>query len=326
MPIKLKRHPKKSRLRLKYLCALDNVRLQPKLLSLGSVTLHRYTMQELENLLRGYDDLPLDSVQKEEFEELSCLIWAHYEEQAASMDAWRQKGASGSDWDWNRRIFLRATAISRNNRFEPFRKFVETLNLLKPSDGPVRVCRIIMRPVGDVQTSEQIDSRYIHAHSAFWDPGEECVRDVLHGCPLNKSDERRFSILEKQLYTKSSLNNTQLVAARHFYERADSVFVLGPEGFDCTDPLLAYDACMEALLVPEEVKGNTGDIFYRRFDSLIRGFCPDWINRANRGEIPHPDIFARRVFVLRSKTAHGVWPISQIADFITTKANTTPAT
>lgn len=305
---------------LKYLCLLDNVGLRDKSVELGSFKLCRHTRQELAEFLRGRDDGPLEEDEREQLEEWSALTWAHYEQQAADCQILRDHGCNSSDLELNRRIFARATTISRENRLEPFRRLIEALNLLKPSDGPVRVCRIFLRPVKDIQTGEQVVSRYVNPYSARRDPVDGIVRQNLQGYSLGKADQAHFSQFQSQLGTKGTADGTYLLVARHFFERADEHLVLGAENFDLTDPLLAYEATLEALLIGEN-EGGVEKSLSRRFQNLMERCCEEWLRRSKRGDIPTPESFARRVFTLRSKTVHGVWPIRKITDYMTRKSS-----
>lgn len=322
MPIKISvTNRRTSPLRVEYLCLLDNVAVdsQSRRVNLGAFSIQRHTASELENLLRGRDDPPLDEEERELFEEWSCLTWAHFDTNAYDASGFRSYGGSGSDWEINRRWFLREAAISKNNRFRPFREFIETLNLLKPSDGPVIPCRIFLRPAGDVQTESQIVSRHVNSYTARWNPEDEIVTQLIAGFPLGIEDAAAFNELAKQLPTPSTSKDAYIAIARHFFERANDTFTVCPEGFDATDSLLSYDACIEALLLRESERGEK--TLKNRFCKLIAKSCPTWKLTRGPSGIPKPDDFYRRIFLLRSKIAHGVWPVAKTANLITNGCN-----
>lgn len=300
---------RRSKVRLLYLCLLDNLQLDDNCdcMRLGDFTIRRHSYDELTRLLRGRDDLPPDRNEKDRMELWSDRAWVHYKELAS-----QSPGASALDWaraDFNLQKLL--------DPRQPFRECVQALNLLKPSDGPVAVCSVFLRPFLRLQTSAQLASRHLRGIvTGTVKDGNGCWSDipVLNGCQIAEADEGPLGVLEKQLRRlrasdaqRGIPDSTHLKIALHFFERANETMGPSCDDFSYIDPLMSYDASLEALLIREQEKGAEA--------KLAKRVCA-----ALKGTSPHgPAVlanFVKRVFLLRSKIAHGVWPVWKIARYV----------
>ena len=83
---------------------------------------------------------------------------------------------------------------------------------------------------------------------------------------------------------------------------------LFPGSFNAIDPLMSYDAALEALVIPEErEKGGISE----NLASRVSGIFEEKVDEVRN--------FIKRMFWLRSKVAHGVRTIEEIEGLIIDK-------
>lgn len=316
-----------------YLCLLDDVKLSADV-TLGSYFVRSYDAQFLTRLLRGRDDLTLSETEREEFKLWSEFPWASIELAIPNKAATKHK-LSGfdklSDFDWARVTFTTRQIYGRANW--PFDKLLRTLNLLKPSRGPVIPRHFYLRPAHAIQTRAQVtrDARSSPVTNFYGPDGVE--GPCLWEYELEPTDQHSFDSLSADLdrslakeMSDSTPPNSHLRIAVHYFERGDERMTPFPSEFDAIDPLLAYEAALEALLILEEER-DTGKKLVSRVHAIIGDDLPEYEvfcktdmgkYERRRCKVTAEDLrsFVRRVFWLRSKAAHGVRTIEELESWI----------
>ena len=119
-----------------------------------------------------------------------------------------------------------------------------------------------------------------------------------------------FEVLSRQIAQCLSPAgaNPHLENAIHLFGRADQELVPFPETFQCVDPLLAYEAALEALLLREHERASA-DRLSRRVAAIFGG------------QPPLIRDFARRIHWLRSKAVHAVRSAADLATQVTAGAD-----
>lgn len=108
-------------------------------------------------------------------------------------------------------------------------------------------------------------------------------------------------------------DNSHLKTAIHYFEKADRELQPRPlpGSFDAIDPLMSYEAALEALLIREDER-RVGTNLPRRVAAMMER------TEKTTGGV---EDFTRRVFSLRSKVAHGARPIKEIEELIVYRPN-----
>lgn len=196
----------------------------------------------------------------------------------------------------------------------PFGDLIRTINLLKQATGPVipryfyhRLCSNTGVPSHE-EAAEDGEPYSVHCAG---DDGT-VQRIALSEYTLSSRDESRFHELRQQLACcMASQGSSRFQIAVHYFENADRRLVpqVFPGSFNAIDPLMSYEACLEAMLIREIERGDTSN----RLSKRIRGIAG--LDSQECGE------FVRRVFWLRSKAAHSTRSVSDIERLIVTHPN-----
>ena len=279
-------------IRTTYLCLLDNLNLKDDV-TLGEFSVRNYDANRLSSLLQGRDDCDITKECRQRMEFYANFPWASLEKRVNySKDSMKSR---------LQRIQLSWAHAGKLSWF-PFEELVRTLNLLKVSVGPIIARQFYHRPFPYIQTSEQI-KRIIYSEPYQMD------LVILREYDLGTEDLSCFDDLRKQLkkcLKNDSPNNSYLKIAIHHFENADRRLTPKPlsGSFNAIDPLMSYEASLEALLILEKDRGG----FEEKLSTRVSSIIPD-----NSNEIQN---FIRRVFRLRSKFAHGAWAVSEIEKYV----------
>lgn len=293
-----------------YLCLLDNVQLEENIIGLEEFTIRYYSANELSSLLRGSDDTSSNPDVKARLEVYEKFPWAHLEKIRSAEEA----------KDSMKRLILSMDLRFRHAglvSWAPFTELIRTLNLLKQSSGPVIATQFYHRPYENIQTADQIE-KVIYTEPTFNaydnDRGYH-ISPLLFEYDLEKKDCDGFSKLREQLNKclskEAVLCNSHLRTAIHYFEKGDKSFKAKPliGSFNAIDPLMAYDAALEALVILESERSNTRNNLSSRISVVLGEKVEDVRN------------FLNRVFWLRSKVAHGARTIEEIERLIIHKSN-----
>jgi hypothetical protein len=316
-----------------YLCLLDDVNLTGNV-QLGPYVVRSRNASELRGMLRGRDDAAPTAEEEDELKRLALFPWASIELAIDNHSELRGRYAGWaaiSDLQWARLKFSWKRTIGQTNW--PFDDLLRTLNLLKPSGGPVFGCYYYFRPFEEIQTRAQV-CRAIKRQPLMTTEGESGEGGpAVWEYNLGTEDQADYSRLTEQLercLTRSISDgeptNAHLRIAVHYFGRADERVITAPNDFDSIDPLIAYDAAIEALLVRENERGS---------EKLLRNRAPaivgDAPSEACHGQLRSegdpvgcqrpiaPDEvehLIERMYWLRSKIAHGVRSPEEINDLI----------
>lgn len=315
-----------------YLCLLDNLNLDGEL-SFGSYKIRSYKANELAELLRSTNDGKPTDKDSRVLEELSWFPWASCEMPIKNNDELRTKfpgWAKLSDIFWARINFVSQVSI------KPFGELLRSLNLYKENAGPVFLRHLYLLLLDDMKSERELVKKIKspYAIKPYEPDGDE--GPYLFEYKIGRDDEMGLQTFHEQLercLTKDvpsgMPSNTHLRVATHYFMRGDELMVPYPSGFDILDPLMAYDAAIEALLILEEEKSGTSKKLENRICSVISNeprhvkkvinwrYNPkDRLYDISEDDVKH---FMRRIFWLRSKIAHGVRTIEEIEKLINIK-------
>jgi hypothetical protein len=200
--------------------------------------------------------------------------------------------------------------------WEPFTELIRTLNLLKESPGPVITRQFYFILYPNAKTKAYID-KVIYGEPSFDiinNGSNSQIQPLLLEYALGQKDVADFSNLRKQLNKclskDSGLPNSHLRIAIHYFENGDRRFETMPlpGSFNAIDPLMSYEAALEALVIKES-ENKVSEKLPQRISAIIN---------SKRDEVHN---FCKRVFWLRSKVAHGVRTIEEIEGLIIDKPN-----
>jgi hypothetical protein len=299
-------------IRSTYLCLLDDVNL------VGNITIDEfdigyYSTKELISLLEGSDEC-VSSEERRCLEIYSEFPWARKEKiKTIPIDKIKNDFECmlityGYTFDLT---YIHAGMVS----WEPFTELIRTLNLLKESPGPVITRQFYHTPNPSAKTKGNI-GKVIYGEPAFdyIDGSGDRIRPLLLEYGLEKEDVAGFSKLREQLNKcmskDSHLPNCHLRTAIHYFENGDRRLqaITFPGSFNAIDPLMSFEAALEALVILES-DDKVGNKLPRRISASIND---------GRSEVQS---FCKRVFWLRSKVAHGVKPVEEIEGLIIDKPN-----
>lgn len=294
-----------ERLKGTYLCLLDNVDLENSI-TLDEFDVRYYGVKELISLLKGSDEC-VSSEERHRLESYSKFPWACME-RIISPDKIKK--------DFDRRLLILDLAFKHAGMvsWKPFTELIRTLNLLKESPGPVITRQFYFKPYPNAKTTAEI-GKVIYGEPAFEtiDNGSGSrIRPLLLEYALGLKDVAGFSNLREQLnkcLSKDSvLCNSHLRTAIHYYENGDRRFKAHPliGSFKAIDPLMSYEAALEAMVILEHEKNTSNNLSSRV--SVILGEKVEEVRN-----------FLKRVFWLRSKVAHGARTIEEIEHLIIRK-------
>ena len=294
-----------ARIRGTYLCLLDDVCLENNI-TIDEFDIRYYSVKELISILKGTDEC-VSSEERHRLESYSKFPWACME-RIISPDKIKK--------DFDRQLLILDLAFKHAGivSWKPFTELIRTLNLLKESPGPVIARQFYFTLFPSAKTKVEI-GKVIYGEPAFdiIDNGSGSrIRPLLLEYALGPKDVAGFSNLREQLNKclskDNDLPNTHLRIAIHYFENGDRRFKAVPltGSFNAIDPLMSYEAALEALVVLEHENGVSNKLSLRV--SAIIG------NR--RSEVQN---FCKRVFWLRSKVAHGARTIEEIEHLIIRK-------
>lgn len=288
-----------------YLCLLDNVNLADNI-TLDEFDIRYYSVKELITLLVGSDEC-VSSEERHRLESYSEFPWARMEKIIPSDNI-------KTDFDCmlltHDLAYIHAGIVS----WEPFTDLIRTLNLLKESPGPVITRQFYFTLYPNAKTKAHI-GKVVYGEPAFdfIDSSGDRIRPLLLEYGLGKEDVAGFSNLRDQLSKCLSKDNdcpnSHLRIAIHYFENGDRRFQalpLFPGSFNAIDPLMSYDAALEALVILENEKGVN-----KKLSSRVSSIINSKIDAVQN--------FCKRVFLLRSKVAHGVWSAEKIEGLIIDK-------
>lgn len=293
-----------ARIRGTYLCLLDDVCLEDNI-TLDEFDIRYYSVKELISLLKGSDE-GVSSEERHRLESYSKFPWSCMKK-IISQDEINDWGRGYAQLD----LWLKHAGMMS---WKPFTELIRTLNLLKESPGPVIARQFYFTLFPSAKTKVEI-GKVIYGEPAFdiIDNGSGSrIRPLLLEYALGPKDVAGFSNLREQLNKclskDSDLPNSHLRIAIHYFENGDrrlkAPTLTG--SFNAIDPLMSYEAALEALVVLEHENGVSNKLSLRV--SAIIG------NR--RSEVQN---FCKRVFWLRSKVAHGARTIEEIEHLIIRK-------
>ncbi len=296
-----------ARIKGTYLCLLDDVDLEDNI-TLDEFDIRYYSVKELISLLKGSDEC-ISSEERHCLERYSKFPWA-CRERIISPDKIKK--------DFDRQLLILDLSWKHTGMvsWEPFTGLIRTLNLLKESPGPVITRQFYFKPYPNVKTKAEI-GKVIYGEPAFdiIDNGSSSrIRPLLLEYALGPKDVAGFSNLREQLnkcLSKDSvLPNSHLRIAIHYFENGDRRLKASAltGSFNAIDPLMSYEAALEALVIPEEreKRGISENLSLR-----VSGIFEEKVEEVRN--------FIKRVFWLRSKVAHGARSIEEIEHLIIIK-------
>jgi hypothetical protein len=301
------------------LCLLDDVNLSDNL-QLDDFEIRHYQPAELQALLGRGEAKGLSSPSSDQLELYAELPWAHVQRPIPP-----NKVKPGVDGQLNLGLMQLQLSWSHAGvqSWYPFDDLLRTLNLLKPAGGPVigRQFYYWLEPLAEAD--RHVD-RIIYGEPLcddYFDPnGQSISLPALREYELGPSDTEAFSALRRQLAQclapDSAPDNSHLKTAIHYFEKADRELMPRPlpGSFDAIDPLMSYEAALEALLI--ERRGDGEKTLSTRTSAMVKK-----VNRLAHDRVGEINDFTRRVFSLRSKVAHGARPIKQIEQLIVYRPN-----
>ena len=289
-----------------YLCLLDDVNLKESI-TLDEFDVSYYSVKELILFLKGSDE-GVSSEEMHRLEAYSKFPWSCMKK-IISQDEINDWGRGYAQLD----LWLKHSGMVS---WEPFTELIRTLNLLNESPGPVITRQFYFIPYPNPKTTAEI-GKVIYGEPAFEtiDNGSGSrIRPLLFEYKLRRKDVAGFSTLREQLNKclskNSDLPNSHLRIAIHYFENGDRRFKAIPltGSFNAIDPLMSYEAALEALVVLEH-ENKVSEKLASRVYAIIN-------NR--RSEVQN---LCKRVFWLRSKVAHGARTIEEIERLIIHKPN-----
>jgi len=198
--------------------------------------------------------------------------------------------------------------------WKPFTELIRTLNLLKESPGPLFTRQFYFIPYPNPKTTAEI-GKVIYGEPAFEtidNSSGSRIRSLLFVYKLRRKDVTGFSTLREQLNKclskDSDLPNSHLRIAIHYFKNGERRFKAIPltGSFNAIDPLMSYEAALEALVILEDDRDTSNKLSSRV--SVILGEKVEEVRN-----------FLKRVFWLRSKVAHGARTIEEIEHLIIRK-------
>jgi len=289
-----------------YLCLLDDVKLEDSI-SLDEFDVRYYGVKEIISFLKGSNQ-HVSLEERHRLEAYSKFPWACRKENV-SADELNKWGHGYAQLD----LWLKHAGRAS---WEPFTELIRTLNLLKESPGPVITRQFYFRLSPKPKKKAEI-GKVIYEEPAFTnDNGRGSrIRPGLLEYALGSKDVADFSTLRGELnrcLSKDDLHNSHLRIAVHYFENGDrrlEAYPL-PGSFNAIDPLMSYDAALEALVIPEErEKNGISKNLASRVSIIFKEKVEDVRN------------FIKRVFWLRSKVAHGVRTVEEIEHLIIREPN-----
>lgn len=286
------------------LCLLDNVNLADTL-RLDEFEIRYFQPTELQALLGEAEASASDRLRV-----YAAFPWARVERPIPASQA---DANPDSQWTLLLQQFQLSYAHAAMRSWYPFDDLLRTLNLLKPAGGPV-IARQFYCWLEPLPESDRNVDRIVYGEPA-WDyagPHSEEIRPLVHEYDLQPSDAEHFSPLRTQLAKclapESAPDNSHLRTAVHYFENADRKIVRDalPGPFGAIEPLMSYEAALEALLIGEKERDVQAKLPKRTAAVMQKtGQTTDRV-----------EDFVRRVFWLRSKVAHGARPIEEIERLI----------
>lgn len=316
--------------RVTYLCLLDDVRLLSEHVQLGPIAIRQFSEAELDELFYGRDDHPRTAEEMGELKTWALFPWATTELTLDNSDLRNAFPAvNASDLFWERWKFQMEGRLDSFGT-QPFGSLLRALCLLKPSRGPVIPRVIALRPNGPIQTRSQISLRTLSAPATtFYESAEEegpCMWEY----ELGATDVSLYEALVDQLARclsaapPHSERNNHLRVAVHYFQIGEHRLRPAAGGFSAIDPLLAYDAALEALLIREDEHGTEKKLI-QRVTRIARERLPETrfgagskavTRRATDEELQN---FVKKMFWIRSKAAHGVRSPEELGHMIAFK-------
>ncbi|MBN1507738.1 MAG: hypothetical protein JW955_12880 [Sedimentisphaerales bacterium] len=292
------------------LCLLDDVNLADPL-HLDEFEIRHFRLDDLQALLGGGETKGLSSPSSDQLQTCAQFAWARVER---SLGPDEVKTAFDRCSQQHQLSYAHAGARS----WYPFDELLRTLNLLKTTGGPVigRQFYYWLEPLPEAD--RHIDCVIYGQPLRDYDgPDSEGIRPLVSEYHLDPSDEDEFCQLRKQLAqclaADVKVDNSHLRTAIHYFENGDRKIVphVLPGSFNAIEPLMSYEAALEALLIREDER-RVGTDLPRRVAAMME---------RKRRRTARVEDFTRRVFSLRSKAAHGVKPIEEIEELIVCRPN-----
>ena len=246
-----------------YLCLLDDVDLEDNV-TLDEFDLRYFGVEEIISFLKGSDQ-HVSSEERCRLESYSKFPWARLE-RIISPDEIK------TDLDRKLCALYLAWKHAGVVSWEPFAELIRTLNLLKESPGPVIARQFYFTLSPNVTTKAEI-SKVIYGEPSFEiiDNGSGSrIRPYLLEYVLGPKDVAGFSNLREQLSKclskDSDLPNSHLRTAIHYFENGDrrlkAPALTG--SFNAIDPLMSYEAALEALVIREDESGVSNKVTAHR--------------------------------------------------------------
>jgi len=299
------------------LCLLDDVNMSD-VLKLDEFEIRYYQPAELQTMVLEEGTGNLSSDVSDRLAAYAMFPWARFERSIppnkvkTNLDQRLQQ----LDLSWNH---------AGTRSWWPFDDLLRTLNLLKPAGGPV-IGRQFYCWLAPLVKPDRRTDRIIYGEP-LWDydgPENDDIPPLVFAYDLEPSDTERFSQLRKQLAqclaAGSKPDNSHLRTAIHYFENGDRKIVPHPlpGSSDAIEPLMSYEAALEALLVPE--KKEEGGV-ENKLSTRIAALAKKKVNGITDNKAGEIENFTKRVFWLRSKVAHGARPIEEIENLIIHKSN-----
>ncbi|MBA7686250.1 hypothetical protein ES703_94693 [subsurface metagenome] len=291
-----------------YLCLLDNVDLE-KDITLGEFEIRYLKANQVSKVMQYFAFEQLTPGEKERLATYEKFPWAYFERDISDMES--KDSVSKSLVSFNLR-FAHAGVMN----WWPFTELIRTLNLLKPSLGPVILRHFYHIPFADLEHARDVE-KVIYSEPSiniFDDERGTQIQRMLFGYEINQKSTHGFSelrtVLARCLLMDNVRDNNHIRTAVHNFENADRKFVPCPlEGsFNAVDPLMSYEAALESLVIFQDERGVENKLASR----ISSGFGEKAVEVEN---------FLRKVFWLRSKVTHGARPIEEIERLILRRPN-----
>lgn len=283
-----------------YLCLLDGIGLTDRV-NLGDYEVRFFSPQDLIGLLHTSQDDQPSSVELARYELYAQFPWGVLERPARpEPETEIGRILSTIDISWNH--------AGRRLAWWPFAQMLRNLHLMKPSLGPIIPRHFYFRSEQYDGAVAQID-RKIYAEPEMRSAGPDGPEyPRLTEYSLAIGDVEAYVAIDKQFEDWESQQpedeKAPLQTALAYFENADQQ--LDPvclDPFQAIEPLMSYEAAIEALLIGEEENGVERKLIVR-----IKNLIDD--------DRPALEGFIERVFWLRSKVAHGVRSPNEISRLI----------
>jgi len=296
----------------RYLTLLENAYLKgDEPILLGDYVLKYMKPEELSEDLycRPLESLvPLDRQRVDLYSE---WLWALRETDST------QEAPKGNAGNWDR-AFQQHELMYRHagkRHYWPFDELIQTLNLLKSSDGPVMPIQFYHITPEARESRTRVES-IVHGEPTANEDQEGNQWPYLAGYELLESDVADYQALAEKLAKAlrkapddGDLPNGHIWIAVDYFERANrSMSTI----LDRVPTVLLYEFALEALYISEEERGSER----RLKDRIPMAVCTN-----DTIELSALTDFIGDVFWIRSKAAHGVQPIRELEQRMQ-KANT----